>query len=261
MITQPFTRLCLLTFASVSVLACEPKTDGAFTRDQSAAAVQTASLDAESAAGRNAETAVSSLAGGETDQTLAEATAPMRAGGVPPLAQTDTTPSSAATAPLVPATRAPSQPSAPRTSNSATRNPSANVAPVTSSTTAPALQTVRSATQRGEGFAVYLQGTSPVLVGETRRFTVVVEAVAPFKSNDKYPYRFANLTGKGVTLPHDKVTTARVTSERTTLDVEITGATPGEASVGGVLNFSVCTEEKCLVERATLSVGFAVRER
>src|SRR5688572_3892835 len=51
-------------------------------------------------------------------------------------------------------------------------------------------QPVQSAVQNGEGFRVYLTGTSPVRVGQTSTFTVVVEPQTPFKSNDKYPYRF-----------------------------------------------------------------------
>lgn len=249
--TPHLTRLCLLTFVSAGVLACESKRDGASTRAHPERTLATARVDAQTAAtlGVDDTSAVTmSLAetGVEVDSAATVATSSASSGPHNQQTNRANTSSTSRSSPA-PETRTPVRPLA-----------SSSVAAGGSSSTTPTAHTVRSAIQQGEGFRVYLQGASPLLVGETRRFTVVVEALAPFKSNDKYPYRFTGLTGKGITLAQDKVTAARVTPERTALDVEVTGASASDATLEGVLSFSVCTEEKCLIERASLSVNFAV---
>lgn len=97
---------------------------------------------------------------------------------------------------------------------------------------------------------------SPVAVGHETLVTVHLEPQAPFKSNDKYPYRFTLGKLEGAAAPSDTVTGPTVTPTRTTLRFAMTPTRVGHGSVSGTFSFSVCTDEKCLVERAPLVLGF-----
>lgn len=140
-----------------------------------------------------------------------------------------------------------------------------NVSPAAATTTsgaaarpapAPAAALVSSAAVSGEGYRTYLQMPSPVAVGHETLVTVHLEPQAPFKSNDKYPYRFTLGKLEGAAAPSDTVTGPTVTPTRTTLRFAMTPTRVGHGSVSGTFSFSVCTEEKCLVERAPLVLGF-----
>lgn len=168
------------------------------------------------------------------------------ASNVANLAPTGTTPTTTTERPPIP----------PSASKAAKPQPSS--ASIGTASAPPRLETVQGAVQVGEGYRVYLHGPSPIRVGETKAFTVVIEPQAPFKSNDKYPYRFAGLKTRGVSVSSDATMNAHITPSRTTLQVNVTGAAPGAASLEGTLGFSVCTDEKCLIERATLEVSFSV---
>ena len=50
--------------------------------------------------------------------------------------------------------------------------------------------------------------------------------------------------------------TSPVLNTRTTLRFAMTPTRVGHGSVSGTFSFSVCTDEKCLVERAPLVLGF-----
>jgi hypothetical protein len=139
----------------------------------------------------------------------------------------------------------------------------ARTTPSKAHTTAPIepLKAVQSPVVSGEGFRVYLQAVSPIAVGQTHDFHAVVDPQFPFKSNDKYPLRFVTSNIYGVTMTNTPVARASITKERTKLTIEVTGARPGKGSLEGTLHFSVCTDEKCLVERASLQVAFDVTDK
>lgn len=122
----------------------------------------------------------------------------------------------------------------------------------------PAAALIASPAVAGEGYRAYLQGSSPLRVGHEAMLTVHLEPQSPFKSNDKYPYRFAVSGSEGVNAPSVPVTTASVTPTRTTLHFPVTATRAGHGTVSGTFSFSVCTPEKCLVERAPLVLSFEV---
>ena len=51
----------------------------------------------------------------------------------------------------------------------------------------------------------------------------------------------------------------QVTPERSVLRIPLQAANAGLAKVSGTLSFSVCTEERCLVEKRDLSVDLEVK--
>jgi hypothetical protein len=51
----------------------------------------------------------------------------------------------------------------------------------------------------------------------------------------------------------------RVDGKRATMPIPFVGTSAGSHAVGGTLSFSTCTEDKCLVDRAHLTVVVEVR--
>lgn len=112
--------------------------------------------------------------------------------------------------------------------------------------------------QTGEGYRTYAQVNTPVVVGKDSTVTIHLDPQAPFKSNDKYPYRFTVTGSRGVTSSTQVVTSATITPTKTTLQLSLEGDVPGPGSLAGMFSFSVCTPEKCLVERTPLVLNFEV---
>lgn len=110
----------------------------------------------------------------------------------------------------------------------------------------------------GEGFNVHLQSAGTHQVGKPTTVRVVLNAIAPFHCNDKYPYRFALEPAAGLEFPADVVRNMQVGAERSTMDVALTPKTVGKHTVSGELSFSVCTDDKCLIEKQKLSLSIDV---
>lgn len=144
--------------------------------------------------------------------------------------------------------------SVPTGSSPVAASPAAN----TNHSARPAAALIASAAVTGEGYRTYLQVASPVVLGSEATVTVHLEPQAPFKSNDKYPYRFTLSSAHGANAPATAVTSAQVSPTRTTLQFPVTAKQVGRASISGTFAFSVCTAEQCLVERAPLVLGFEV---
>lgn len=110
----------------------------------------------------------------------------------------------------------------------------------------------------GEGFKAYLQLNAPLQVGAEAHVEVVLEPQAPFKCNEQYPYRFSNVQGEGINLKTVDIRNADVNPQRTVLVVPVTPSRAGRANVSGTFAFSVCTDEKCLIEKRPLQLAFDV---
>jgi hypothetical protein len=117
----------------------------------------------------------------------------------------------------------------------------------------------RGAAVSGEGFSVWLETRATHAVGQNAPVTVVITAKGPYKCNDKYPYKLKlDPPSAGVSYPTPVVSGAQVGKERTTMPFSVSTSAKGNALVSGTLSFSVCTEDRCLVEKQKVSVGFAV---
>ncbi len=120
------------------------------------------------------------------------------------------------------------------------------------------VKTVRGSSASGDGFAVSIQAQSPVRSGEGSTATVVLSCKAPFKCNQKYPYKMALDAPAGVSYASQTIRSANVGEKSTTLGVPFTAAGKGKATVGGTFSFSVCTDDKCLIEKRPLAVSIDV---
>jgi len=110
----------------------------------------------------------------------------------------------------------------------------------------------------GEGFKVQMQTQSPQVVGKQGTLIVKLTADSPYKCNKDYPYKFKFEPVDGVTFPKETVRGMQVTKHEGTLSVPFSPQQTGKQSVSGDLSFSVCTDDKCLIEKQRISVSFDV---
>jgi hypothetical protein len=105
-----------------------------------------------------------------------------------------------------------------------------------------------------------MQGAGSVQTGKAANVQVVLEAVAPFHCNDKYPYKFTPAPTAGVTYPQEVIRGMNVTEQRSTMSIPFTASQAGKKTLSGELAFSVCTDDKCLIEKQQLSMTVEVRD-
>jgi hypothetical protein len=110
----------------------------------------------------------------------------------------------------------------------------------------------------GEGFNAWLEGKSRYVVNQPATITVVLTADAPFKCNDQYPYKFTITPPAGVSVGEKVVKSMNVGTHRSTMSIPFTPSAPGTHTLAGELSFSVCTEDKCLIEKQALSIPLDV---
>lgn len=124
---------------------------------------------------------------------------------------------------------------------------------------ASALGTVTGPPATGEGFSVHLETTDALKVGQAATLNAVLKAKEPFKCNDKYPYKFKFEPNAAVTPQSEVVRGVKIEGKQATLTTSITPKAVGKHTVAGELSFSVCTPDKCLVEKQRLTISFEVK--
>lgn len=90
--------------------------------------------------------------------------------------------------------------------------------------------------------------------GQAGAVEVVLTAKAPFHVNDKYPIKLklretAGVKYENLTIGKDA---AKVEAMKAVLPVSFTPDGAGKRTVAGLFSFSVCTEDKCLMEKRDL---------
>lgn len=105
-------------------------------------------------------------------------------------------------------------------------------------------------------FSVMLKAPAQVKAGAPLDFVIVLSAHDGFKINEEYPLKFQFNEAKGVTPKKDIVRKedAQVEKSTATLPLTVTIGAAGKHTVSGKLSFSVCTEERCLIEKRDLKV-------
>ena len=121
-------------------------------------------------------------------------------------------------------------------------------------------QTVQGTVVTEEPFSAWLQATSPVAAGGPAKLEAVLVAKPPYHCNAEYPHKFKlGPAPAGLSYPEATVKGMQVTAERSVLAIPVQAQAPGKAKVSGTLSFSVCTEERCLVEKRELSLELDVK--
>lgn len=110
-------------------------------------------------------------------------------------------------------------------------------------------------------FTLGMKASGSYKAGQEGSVEIVLEAKAPFHANDKYPYKFKVAETAGVTFPEPivKKDKAKVEHMSVSMPVAFTGAAAGKKKISGVFHFSVCTDDKCLIEKRALALEVDVK--
>ncbi|HVU00839.1 MAG TPA: hypothetical protein VHE30_03775 [Polyangiaceae bacterium] len=132
--------------------------------------------------------------------------------------------------------------------------PSGSVAPPAKTAGAPVVRR-RGPTASGESYEVWMETTGGYTAGAPGAAMVSLSAKPPFKCNAQYPYKLALDTAPaGLSYPSAVVRGMQVDGKHATLLVPFTASRAGTYSVAGTLSFSTCTADRCLVDKARVSV-------
>lgn len=123
----------------------------------------------------------------------------------------------------------------------------------------------------GDEFALTADVGGDVSTGSTAELVTRVEAKKGFYINAEYPISFRpEKSSEGVRFEQDRYALAD-SAERTPCEkkpenactfrakVPFTATSPGEQTVAGILAFSVCNPERCLIEKQPVEVKVSVR--
>ena len=94
--------------------------------------------------------------------------------------------------------------------------------------------------------------------GKPAKIEIVLVAKAPFKANKDYPYKFKSAKNGKLKFKSEVSRGAKVAGRRAVMPVEFTPIASGSQTVSGKFYFSVCTDDRCLVERQDISLALNV---
>jgi len=139
-------------------------------------------------------------------------------------------------------------------------SPSAAAAPTADAPSAAAGQPVKGVVVDGDSFSTWLQAVSPVPAGTPATVEAVLVAKGGFHCNADYPHKFKlGAAPAGLSYPEATVKGMQVSAERSVLRIPVVAQSPGKATVSGTLQFSVCNDERCLIEKRELSLDLEVK--
>lgn len=156
------------------------------------------------------------------------------------------------TPPAGEATAAVPAPDAPTTASAAAAAAPAP-APAAADSAAPAAAAASKYSEAG--FDLVLQPKGDYASGKAAEADVVLSAKPPYHVNDKYPYKFKLKEAPGLSFANMVVTKELVKFEpaRATVPVAFTPSA-GKHTLSGQLSFSVCTDDKCMIEKRDLAL-------
>lgn len=111
-----------------------------------------------------------------------------------------------------------------------------------------------------DSFDLKLELDGSAKAGQASKAKVVLTAKGPYKCNDKYPYKLELDDTPGVKYPAKTVKKDAVTLEKTkaVMTVAFTPESAGKKTIAGTFKFSVCTDDKCLIEKRKLALDILV---
>jgi hypothetical protein len=138
----------------------------------------------------------------------------------------------------------------------ASRDTAAPPAPADSQAAAPAPATDAASKYNEANFDLTLAPKGSYSSGQAGEAEIVLSAKAPFHVNQNYPYKFKLKEAPGLKFANLVVTKEAVKLEpaKATLPVAFTPETAGKHTVAGQLSFSVCTDDKCMIEKRELAL-------
>jgi len=109
-------------------------------------------------------------------------------------------------------------------------------------------------------FQLQIQPKGSYKAGQAGQVQIALSVNAPFHCNDKYPYKFKLKDSAGVKYA-DKVVkkdAVQLERHRATMTVDFTPESAGKKTIAGKFLFSLCSADKCLVERRDLALDVNV---
>jgi hypothetical protein len=109
-------------------------------------------------------------------------------------------------------------------------------------------------------FDLSLRAVGPYSVGKPASAEVVLSPKGGYHTNEKYPYKFKAASADGVTYRTAVFTKddVKLDEKQATMKVDFTPDSAGSKTVSGQFAFSVCSAERCLVEKRDLTLNVAV---
>lgn len=98
-------------------------------------------------------------------------------------------------------------------------------------------------------------------VGKEGQVAIELSAKSPYKVNAEYPFKFIAEPSPGIRFAQELVgkEAVQLSSERATMTVAFTPLRSGSTTVSGEFKFSVCTAERCLLEKRGLALDVVAR--
>jgi hypothetical protein len=122
--------------------------------------------------------------------------------------------------------------------------------------------TVQAADKFSEAaFELTIRAVGEYRAGQVGHFEVVLSARDPYHVNAEFPLTFKPRPGASVKYARDVVgkDMAKLETKRAIVPVEFTPQNAGRQTVAGTLRFSVCNDQRCLVDKRTLEIGIDVK--
>jgi hypothetical protein len=124
----------------------------------------------------------------------------------------------------------------------------------------PAAPSGGQAKYEDPAFELVMRPASEFVAGKPGVVEIQVEARGGYHMNDTYPYRFKTAASDGVKFgaPVFEKSAMQLEAARGTMKVDVTPESAGAKSVSGMFHFSVCSADRCLVEKRELKLPLAV---
>ena len=111
-----------------------------------------------------------------------------------------------------------------------------------------------------DSFALSIKASGSYTAGKKGEATIELLSLGPYKVNDKYPYKFKIKQSDGLKLDNKVIAKDSVKLEKTraVMLVPFTPESAGKKTLAGQFAFSVCTDDRCLIEKRDLKLAFDV---
>jgi hypothetical protein len=109
-------------------------------------------------------------------------------------------------------------------------------------------------------FELAMEASGRYRVGQQAEVKILLEAKGAYKVNNEYPYRFKLQPTEGVKYESMLVRRDAVvlTKQRATMTIRLVPEAAGNRTVVGRFFFSICTDEKCLIDKRDLALSIQV---
>jgi len=110
-------------------------------------------------------------------------------------------------------------------------------------------------------FDLSVQPVGTYQVKQKGSVNIVLMAKGVYKVNEEYPYKFKLEPSPGLEYQQDivKKDAVKLEKKRATMTVSLTPKAAGKQRLSGKFYFSICTDEKCLIDKRDLALDIEVK--